>query len=161
MRGWGGGGEVPLETRPIPAGLPLLQLCALQPCTAREVFWAGNVTPDCSGGKCDLWMQSRLHRCSSCSFPPLYKPSLSLPEGARYCGTPHPCLTCCGQRRCGDIFVTGPQPALSLQGSHPRKAIIGGLQVTSANHPSMCPPCAVSVGSGFFTFPKVQLATWA
>lgn len=62
-----------------PSRSSLAAALCLQPCSAREVFWAGNVTPGCSGGKYYLWVQSRLHRSSSRSLPPLYKASLLLP----------------------------------------------------------------------------------
>lgn len=67
---------------------------------------------------------------------------------------------CHGQRWYGDIFVTGPLPVLSLQGSHPSTAIIRGLQVTSANYPRLRPPHGAYVELGLFTFLKVQLVPW-
>lgn len=128
----GRGDEVPMETMsPPPPGIarrPGMSSLAAAPRLAATlswgVFWAGNVTPGCSGGKCDLWMRSRLHGCSSSSFPTSLRDFLSaslrgleLRDSASLPG---------GQRWCGDAFATGPLPALSLRGSHPSKAVIGG-----------------------------------
>lgn len=157
----GEGNEGPMETIPppprashcSPAGLPWLQLCTVQPCSAREGFRVGNVSPDCSGGKCDLWLQCRLRSWSSRSFPPPYKTSLPHPEEARCRSAPHHRLIWHGRRRCGDIFVTAPLPALSLRGSSPPphpKPSSGVCKVTSANHPGLRPPGAARVGSGLF-----------
>lgn len=51
------------------------------------------------------------------------------------------------------------QPFLCEGPTHPKPSF-WGLQVTSANHPRLHPPCTVCVRLGLFTVPKARLETW-
>lgn len=121
-----GGDKVPMETMHpqyhghLPAARQVFPRCssALYSC-AQPGRWFGLEMSLLTAVKSDPWMQTRLHRCSSCLFTPICKNSL--PSEAQYRGTPHV------MARGG--MGTFLSPVLSLQVSHPSTAIIRGLQV--------------------------------